>query len=356
MPARPSHLHHRRGALKQLAAAALAVVASTLDHSLPAHATQAVAEFYKGKTITIYVGFGPGGAYDYYPRVFARYMGKYIPGNPSIVVQNMPGAGSMLAANYIYNIAPKDGTALGVAAQTMMVEEAMGGSAVKYKSVDFNWIGRMTSVLEVIAIRSGAQAKNAVDITKHETVAGGTGPASPTEGYPRLLNAFAGAKFRIVSGYKSVTDIMLAMDRGEVDAVENSMSSMMRTRAEDLKAGKLWLLTQAALTRSPTLPDVPTLIEFGRDATAKAAIEFYTGAAAVSRAMFATPDIPAERVKALRDAFNETTKDPGLLAEVAKANVEFDPAPGEYLQDLARKVAATPKEIVELTRAAVTPK
>lgn len=343
------------GARRGIAAAAVALAAMTASALAPAQATQAVADFYKGKTITIYVGFGPGGAYDFYARAFSRYMGKHIPGNPSVVVQNMPGAASMLAANYIYNVAPKDGTAMGVAAQTMMIEEAMGGSAVKYKSTELNWIGRMTSVLEVIIIREGAQAKNAADITKYETVAGGTGPASPTEGYPRLLNAFAGAKFRIVSGYKGVTDIMLAMDRGEVDAVENSMSSVMRTRTKDLESGKIWILTQAALERSPTLPKIPTLIEFGKDDKAKAAIEFYTGSAAVSRALFATPGIPADRVKALRDAFTATTKDPGLLEDVKKANVEFDPAPGEYLQDLARKVMATPKEIVEMAKKAVSP-
>jgi tripartite-type tricarboxylate transporter receptor subunit TctC len=244
---------------------------------------------------------------------------------------------------------------MGVAAQTMMIEEAMGGSAVKYKSAEFNWIGRMTSVLEVMIVRGGAKAKSAAEITKFETIAGGTGPASPTEGYPRLLNSFGDARFRIVSGYKGVTDIMLAMDRGEVDAVENSMANILRNRSADLESGKIWVLAQASLERSPTLPNVPTLIEFGKDGKAKAAIEFYTGSAAVSRSLFASPGIPAERVKALRDAFNAAAKDAGLLAEVNKAKVEFDPAPGEFLQQLARKVMATPKDVVDLAKKAVSP-
>lgn len=340
---------------RRFAASALAVAILAAGPIAPVHAASPVEDFYKGKSITIYVGFGPGGSYDYYPRAFARYMGKYIPGNPTITVQNMPGAGSMLAANYVFNVAPKDGTALGVGAQTMMVEEAMGGSAVKYKSVELTWIGRMTSVLEVMVVRSGAQAKSVADMTKFETVAGGTGPASPTEGYPRLLNKFGGAKFRIVSGYKGTTDIMLAMDRGEIDAVENSMASIVRTRSDDLKSGKLWILVQAALQRSPSLPNIPTLVEFGKDEKSKAALEFYTSSAAVSRSLFATPGIPPERVKALRDAFNATAKDAGLLADVAKAKVEFEPETGEYLQELARKVIATPKDIVELTRQAVKP-
>src|SRR5262249_50814896 len=141
----------------------------------------------------------------------------------------------------------------------------------------------------------------------------------------------------------------------EADAVENSMSSLMRIRAEDLASGKMWVLVQAALERSPTLPNVPTLIEFGKDEKAKAALAFYTSSAAVSRPLFASPGVPAERVKALRDAFNATAKDPDLLAEVSKAQVEFDPAPGEFLQELAQKVAATPKEIVELAKQAVNP-
>ncbi|CAN0286743.1 unnamed protein product, partial [Phaeothamnion confervicola] len=330
---------------------ALAILA--VGTRVPVHASQAVEDFYKGKTITIYVGFGPGGSYDYYPRAFSRHMSKHIPGNPTITVQNMPGAASMLAANYVYNVAPKDGTAMGVAAQTMMIEEAMGGSAVKYKSAEFNWIGRMTSVLEVMIVRGGAKAKTAEEITKYETIAGGTGPASPTEGYPRLLNKFGGAQFRIVSGYKGTTDIMLAMDRAEIDAVENSMSSILRTRAEDVKTGKLWILVQASLERSASLPNVPTLIEFGKDDKAKAALEFYTSSAAVSRSLFASPGIPAERVKALRDAFMVTSKDPALLAEVNTAQVEFEPESGEYLQELARKVIATPKDVVELAKKAV---
>ncbi|MGE0626855.1 MAG: Bug family tripartite tricarboxylate transporter substrate binding protein [Hyphomicrobiaceae bacterium] len=330
-------------------------MALTVCTLVSAHAAQAVENFYKGKTITVYVGFGPGGAYDYYARVFSRYMGKYVPGHPTIVVQNMPGAASLRAANFVYNVAPKDGTVMGVAAQTLMVEEAMGGPAVRYKSTELNWIGRMTSVLEVMIVREGAKVKSVKDLAKYELIAGGTGPASPTEGYPRLLNSFGGAKFRIVSGYKGVAAIMLAIDRGEVDAVENSMSHILRVRSEDLKSGRIWVLAQASLERSSLLPKVPTLIEFGKDEKAKAAIEFYTRSAAVSRSMFATPGVPADRVKALRDAFNATAKDPELLADVKKANVEFNPAPGVFLQDLAAKVMATPKEIVEAAKKAVAP-
>jgi len=319
-------------------------------------AAQPVAEFYTGKTITISVGYSPGGSYDYYPRVFARYLGKYIPGNPTVVVQNMPGAGSLRAANFLYNVAPKDGTALGVVTQTVMLEAPLGTPGVKYNAVDFSYIGRMTGVLETMIGWHEAPAKNIQEARKFEMVAGGTGPTSPTEGYPRLLNAFAGTKFRIVSGFGGTAEIMLAMERREVDALENSWNSIVRTKRDWLESKKINVLIQAVMERSKTLPDTPTLVEMGTTPEAKAALAFYTSAAEVSRSLIGAPGIPADRLKALRDAFQAVTRDPEFLAEIKKSQSEFDPAPGEYLQDLAKKIAATPPEIVQRTAAALRAK
>jgi tripartite-type tricarboxylate transporter receptor subunit TctC len=317
---------------------------------------QPAAEFYAGKTISIYVGYSPGGAYDYYARVFARHMGKHIPGHPQVVVQNMPGAGSLRAANYLYNVAPKDGTALGVVTQTLMLEQAFGTPGVKYRATDFNYIGRMTAVLETMIGWHEAKAKTIEDVRKVEMVAGGTGPTSPTEGYPRLMNAFAGTKFKIVSGYGGTTEIMLAMERREVDALENSWASIVRTKKEWLDNKKINVLIQAAMTRSPLLPNTPTLIEMGNTPEDKAALTLYTSAAAVSRPLVGTPGIPADRLKALRDAFQAASRDPAFLAEIKKSNAEFDPAPGEFLQDLAKQIAATPQDIVQRTAAALRAK
>ena len=308
---------------------------------------QPLESFYKDSTINIYVGFSPGGSYDFYARLFARHLGRHIPGNPNVVVQTMPGAGSLRAANYLYNVAPKDGTALGVVSQTLMLEEPFQTPSVKYKAAEFTYVGRMTAVLETMIIWGGAKAKNIYDVRKHETIAGGTGPTSPTEGYPRLLNAFAGTKFKIVSGYGGTSDIMLALERGEVDALETSWNTVLRTKKPWLDAGKINVLIQAALERSKELPEVPTLVELGNTPEDKAALAFYTSSAAVSRSLIATPGIPQERVKALRDAFMATTRDPQFLAEIQQSQSEFDPAPGEYLQDLAQKVAATPQEVVQ---------
>jgi tripartite-type tricarboxylate transporter receptor subunit TctC len=294
-----------------------------------------------------------GATLGLYGRMVVDNIGKHIPGHPTVVVHTMTGAGSLRAANYLYNIAPKDGTALGVVTQTVMLEDSFGTPAVKYKAAEFNYIGRMTSVLETMIIWHEAKAKNIEDVRKYETVAGATGPTSPTEGYPRLLNAFAGTKFKILSGFPGTTQIMLAMERREVDALENSWNSITRTKKDWLAAKKINVLVQAALERSKILPDTPTLVELGRTDEDRAALAFYTSSAAVSRSLLATPGIPRERVKALREAFMATTRDPEFLAEVKKSKSEFDPAPGEYLQDLAAKVAATPKAVIERTAAAL---
>ncbi len=347
----------RRRSRTRLSAAIFvsATFATTATLASPTRA-QTVAEFYTGKTVTISVGYSPGGSYDYYPRVFARYLGKYIPGNPLVVVQNMPGAGSLRAANFLYNVAPKDGTALGVVTQTVMLEGPLGTPAVKYNPVEFSYVGRMTGVLETMIGWHEAPAKNIQEARKFEMVAGGTGPTSPTEGYPRLLNAFAGTKFRIVSGFGGTAEIMLAMERREVDALENSWNTVVRTKQEWVDTKKINVLVQAVAERSNLLPDVPTLIEMGNTAEDKAALAFSTSSASVSRSLLGAPGIPADRLKALREAFQATTRDPAFLAEIKKSRSEFDPAPGEYLEALAKQIAATPKTIIERTAAALRAK
>jgi tripartite-type tricarboxylate transporter receptor subunit TctC len=350
------HILRRRSRTR---AAAIFVSATTLaTTTLWASNTHAesVAEFYTGKTISISVGYSPGGSYDYYPRVFARYLGKYLPGNPTVVVQNMPGAGSLRAANYLYNVAPKDGTALGVVTQTVMLEAPLGTPGVKYDATQFSYVGRMTRVLETMIGWHQAPAKDIYEARKHEMIAGGTGPTSPTEGYPRLLNAFAGTKFRIVSGFGGTAQIMLAMERREVDALENSWNSIVRTKKDWVETKKINVLIQAVMERSKELPDVPTLVELGSTPDAKEALAFYTSAAEVSRSLIGTPGIPADRLKALREAFQAVLKDPDFLADIKKSQSEFDPASGEFLEALAKKIAATPPDIVRRTAEALRAK
>jgi tripartite-type tricarboxylate transporter receptor subunit TctC len=320
-----------------------------------AQAQQSVESFYKGRTVSLIVGFAPGGGYDFYAQIYARYMPRYLAGNPAFVLQHMPGAGSLQAANYVFNESSRDGTSLGVVTQTFMLEEAMGTQGVRYKTADFSYIGRMSAVVEVEIISKTAKAKTIEDVRLYETNCGGTGPTSPSEGYPRLLNAFAGTKFKIISGYPGAADVMTALERGEVDAMENSWNLVAQTKKAQLASGDIKVLVQGALTRSPALPDVPTVVEVGQTPEGKAALAFYTSSAAVGRAIIGPPDIPPEHLKALRDAFNAVQHDPELIAEIKKSGADFDPAPGEYLQDLAQKVSTPPLDIIARTSKALKP-
>jgi tripartite-type tricarboxylate transporter receptor subunit TctC len=338
------------------ALSAAAIMAAAL--SLAGHPSRAesVEDFYKGKSITITVGYTPGGSYDYYARVFAEHMGKYIPGAPTIIVRNQPGAGSLVAANYLFNVAPKDGTALGVVTQTVMLEGPLGTPGVKFDATQFSYIGRMSLVLETMIGRADAPAKTIAEVRQHEMIAGGTGPTSPTEGYPRLLNAFAGTKFRIVSGFGGTSDLMLALERHEIDALENSWNSILRTQMEWVDDKKINVLVQAVSQRNKQLPDTPTLVEMASNPEDRAALEFYVSSANVSRSLLGPPEIPPDRLKALRAAFDEATKDAQLRAEIEKTGSEFEPASGEYLEGLAQKVASTPKSVIERTAAALQAK
>ncbi len=321
-----------------------------------AEAQQSAESFFKSRTINVVVGYAPGGGYELYARFYAQYMPRYIPGNPSMVLQFMPGAASLQAANYVFNEAPRDGTTLGVVTQTLMLEEAMGTQGVRYKAADYDWIGRMTAAVEVELISKRAQAKTIEDVRRYETICGGSGPASPSEGYPRLLNAFGGTKFKIISGYPGAAEIRTALDSGEVDAMENSWGVVARSKQEQLASGDIKVdRAGRARRRSPALPDVPTAVEVGLTDEGKAALAFYTSSAAVGRSMLGPPGIPADRLKTLRDAFNAVQLDADFLNEIKKSGAEYEPETGEYLQDLAKKIATTPPDIVVRTAKALKP-
>ena len=317
-------------------------VAATSEPSL------AQPEFsYAGKTINLYIGFAPGGSYDFYGRLVARHMGKHLPGNPTIVVQNMPGAGSLLAANYLYKVAPKDGTALGVSTQTIALEEALKTPGVQYRSTEFNWIGRMTAILEVTLTAPKSKVRTIEDAMRVETPVAGTGPGSPSEGYPKLLNALAGTKFKIISGYPGSTQAMMAAEAGEVDGALTSWNTLKRTKAAWLENREIGLLVQYALERHPDLPDVPAVVELGKTDEAKQILKFYASGAEVGRSLAAPPGVPPERVRMLRAAFDAMLREPEFLADIEKTKLEFHPASGEQLQQLIQNAANAPPQLIE---------
>jgi tripartite-type tricarboxylate transporter receptor subunit TctC len=331
---------------------AIALIACAAGMPEPA-AAQPAEQFFKGKTINVYIGFAPGGTYDYYSRLFARYIGRHIPGNPSVVAQNMPGAGSFLAANFLYAVAPKDGTALAMITQAAAIEEALASPGVKYKSAEFNWIGRVSGIVELHFTWKTSKAKTLDDATRFEIPLAGTGPGSPSEGYPKLLNALAGTRFKVISGYPGSTQGMVAMERGEVDGALTSWHTLNRTRPEWLRNHDINLLVQYARERHRDIPDVPTALEAPKTPDGRAMMAFFISSAQVGRAIVAPPGVPAERIATLRAAFDAMLKDPDLLAEIDKSGLEFVPASGDAVQKVIRDTIAAPREIVEKTQAIV---
>ena len=315
---------------------------------LPAAAwAQSAEQFYKGKTVNLYIGFAAGGSYDYYGRVLSRHMGKHLPGQPTVVAQSMPGAGSFKAANYVYAVAPKDGTAMGIVSQTMALEEALNTPGIQYKSAEFNWIGRVTNIIEITLTWETSKAKTVQDAMIHETPVASTGPGSPSMGYPLLLNALAGTKFKVITGYPGSTDGLLAMERGEVDGALTSWNTLKVTRQHWIQNKKINLLVQYTYDRSPELPNVPTIVELGKTSDDKQMLAFYASGGEIGRSFLATPGIPADRVAALRAAFDATMKDADFTAEIAKSNSEFNPLPGDQVQKIIAEMAKAPPAMLQ---------
>jgi tripartite-type tricarboxylate transporter receptor subunit TctC len=309
-----------------------------------------VEDFYKGKTVRVVIGYGPGGGYDLYGRVTAEYLGKYIPGHPTIVSQNMPGAGSFAAAKYLYEAAPKDGTVLGIVGQTFPLDAAMKSEKERIDASQLPYIGRLTSNVDFGHGMPGAWFKSFDDARAREIVVGATGGASTALLLPKALNKYAGAKFKIVTGYTGSTEVTLAAERGEVELVgANGLASIMARHPDWITQKKVPILYQATLKRHPLLPPVPALPELGITEDGKAVLTAIASSADIGRAIMTTPGVPEERLSALRKAFQQMLADPAFLEEMKKRNVTIEPATGEALDAIARDTVKTPKHILELT-------
>lgn len=328
---------HNSASASIFAAAALAAT--------PAMA-QAPAEFFAGKQITLLIGFGPAGTYDYYARLVARHMGRHIPGKPGIVPQQMPGAGSLTAANFLYGASPKDGTAMAVLSQTLAIEEAIRNPGVKYKSAEMAWIGRATSIAQIQLSMATSKIKTVEDAVVHEATAASTGAGSPTEGYPKLLNGVIKARFKPIGPYPGSVDGLLALERGEVDTALTSYNTIKARRADWIRDKKINILVTYSLKRHPELPDVPAFPEFGRTPDDRKLLEFYVSAEDIGRSFVAPPGLPADRVQTLRAAFMAMVQDADFLAEIKKADAELNPLSGEELQKIVADTAAAPAALV----------
>jgi tripartite-type tricarboxylate transporter receptor subunit TctC len=321
-----------------------------LSPSSLAHAEEADA--FRGKTVTLYIGTGPGGGYDAYGRLVGRRLGHFLPGAPSVVVQNMPAASSLVLTNFLYNKAPRDGTAIGVINQAMPMEQLLQTEGISYDANRFAWIGRASSAVETGIVWHTTPVKSIEDVFTRETIVGGTGPTSSTVFVPHLLNNLAGTRFKVITGFNSTNEIGLAMERGEVEGSGTPLESLKSYRANWVREGKIRVLVLWSAQREPELPDVPSIVELGRTDEARRILKFYAAADDIGRSVVAPPGLPAARVATLRRAFDAAMRDPQLLEEAARSGLEVKPMSGEKLQDMIAEVATFPSDLVIKARAA----
>jgi len=310
-----------------------------------AHA-QTTADF-KGRTVTVYIAFGVGGGYDQYARLFARHVGRHIPGHPTVVPSNMPGASGVVAANYLYNTAPKDGTALGFLYQTIAQDQVLLQSNVQYDASKFSWIGRITSTTEILYTWHRVPVQRIEDLATRETVLGIGGPAIAT--YARLLNSSMGARFKMVRGYKSNAEIHVAMERGEVEGAYSSLSTVRSGWNHWLTEKRINILVQTVAARHPDLADVPAIVELGKTAEEKSMMSFFAAGGAVGRSVVAPPGVAPAQLEMLRRAFHATMKDPQFLAEAQQMKLDVEPLSGNELVKIAQRIVGI--SMVERERA-----
>jgi tripartite-type tricarboxylate transporter receptor subunit TctC len=334
-----------------------ALVAATSLSAAHTASAQDVAKFYKSKRIQILVGSGPGGGYDTYARMLSRHMGRHIPGKPRFLVKNMDGAGSIVMANYVFNVAPQDGTVIAGLQRNAAMVEIMGQKGPKFKASDINWLGSLADEAGACAIATRTNIKSFDEVFTRVFVMGGTGP-NDTEINPALMNNALGAKFRLIKGYPSTPPIHLAIERGEVDGVCQSWASLSEQGRDGLMKGTLKPVIQLSIKPVPALTKmgVPTIfdvINTGRhlapgiskdDATAY--FNMLMGVRVMGRPFALAPKVPADRVKAMRVAFVDTTKDPKFLAEAKKLGRDVELVTGEEIQDIVAKMSATPKPLL----------
>jgi tripartite-type tricarboxylate transporter receptor subunit TctC len=308
---------------------------------------ESVAEFYSGKQITLIVGASAGGGYDTQARLVARHLGKNVPGNPTIIVQNMPGAGSLTATNYIQNAAPKDGTVIALVMRGMLLIKNWSPASVRFDLSHLNWIGSVNSEVAVTAAWHTAPHKTVKDLFDKELIVGGTTGVDP-ETTPRLFNALLGTKFKIVNGYPGTTEIILAMERGEVQGIGDwSWSSMKTARPDWLRDGKITLLMQAALQKDPELPDLPSALDFVKNDADRKVMELYLTQKTVARPVIAPPGIPVERLAALRAGFIALAQDKDFIADAQNTRLEVAPISGEAVDKVISLITSASPETAE---------
>lgn len=320
-----------------------AIAIAALSGMEPAAAENA-ADFYRGKQISVMIGYGPGGGYDTYSRLLARHFSAHVPGNPTVVPQNRPGAGSIRLANELYNALPADGTVIGMIGDVLLIKQVVGESGLKFDAKGFNWIGRLAVTDPVLVVRPDSPALTIDDIRRTELSIGVPGAGSATAQNVAVVNYLLGTKFKIVSGYPSSTEVRLAVERGEV---HGSGSVLWGISKEWVKRNKLRILYQVSVEKFPDLPDVPRLIDLGRTEGERRLLRFFGSYVEVGRSVLAPPKVPGDRVAVLRSAFTKMAKDPAFLADAKKAKLDLNILPGDDLQTAIAEVSNLSGDLLE---------
>jgi tripartite-type tricarboxylate transporter receptor subunit TctC len=304
--------------------------------------------FYSGRTLKVIVGFPTGGGYDIYARTLARFLPRHVPGTPSAVVVNMPGAGSLALANYLFNVAPKDGSEIGSVETFIPFEAFFGGNEVRFDPRKFSWIAGLNSEMTTCVVWHASKIKSFGDLLTVETAFGATGSGAPPVTEPRVMNAVLGTRIRVITGYPGTADIFLAMERGEVEgACGVGWTALMSTRSDWIGQGRLRILVQNATRRHPSLPDVPLLLDFARDEQQKNLLTLLAAPHRIGRPYLAPPEISLGRLEMLRAAFNATLKDPVFLAEAEKAKLAINPVSGGEMEAVMAEVAAMEPSLIQ---------
>lgn len=307
-----------------------------------------VADFYKGKTVELYIGYSVGGGYDTYARLIARHIGKHIPGNPTIVPKNMPGAGSLKLANWLHSAAPQDGTVLATIARAAPFDPLFGNDAAQFKANEFNYIGSANNEVSVCVAVAESGIKTVEDLQTKELIVGGTGDTADTVQFPKIINAVLGTKMKIINGYPGGNDVVLAMERGEVQGRCGWSWSSVKSKKMDLVTdGKINIIMQLSTDKHPELPDIPLVMDLAKSDDDRRLLNLIFARQELGRPYVAPPNVPAERVEALRTAFMATMKDPEFLKEAASADLELAPVSGAKVQKLVLEAYDSNPAIVE---------
>lgn len=337
-------------------AAAIGVGLSTTKAT--AQAPNAVEDFYRGKQVRMIIRSNPGGGYDLYARLLARYIGSHIPGKPAVIPQNMPGAGGIVAINYVANVAPSDGTALTIISSALVFDQALGLTpTLKVDLKAMNWIGNLLGSNILSYVWHTSPVKTMDDARKFEAGMGSTGAGDVSSWIPLVYNKVLGTKFKVVEGYRSSSDVKLAMERGEIAGIgSNPLSSLMTIAPDWIRDKKVSVLAQIGVRREPMLPDVPLITELARNKEEGEILGFISKALAIGRPFGVHPDVPKDRVAALRAAFDATVVDPAFIEFAKKQGADLGPIPGVEVQQLVRDVIGAPEDLKAKVTAILPPR